>query len=91
MKKIAIVAITAVAIAILTPVVSNADVTRDKVKSELLKIEKTGYYPGSNDENYPIEMLNAQAAMSDTTSIMVDAYGADVAGKTQAGAPAKSK
>lgn len=91
MKKITIVAIAAVAAAILTPVVSNADVTRDKVKAELVKMEKAGYYPGSNDENYPTEIQNAEAAMSDTTSIMVDAYGGDVAEKTQSGAPAKSK
>jgi len=91
MKKFTIVAIAAVAAAILTPVVSNADMTRDKVKTELLKMETAGYYPGSNDESYPIEMQNAEAAMADTNSIMVDAYGGDAAGKTQAGAPEKSK
>ena len=83
-----------VAAALAAPVVvfaqSNAPVTREQVRAELVQLEKAGYHPGDGDNTtYPAQIQAAEAkvaAQNDATGVGVVANGSSDTGR-----PAVSK
>lgn len=64
MKKLliaaAIVAAPAMSFAQSVPA-AQAPVTRASVLADLIAVEKAGYHPGRNDDNYPVDIQAAEA------------------------------
>ena len=43
---------------------SNAPVTRAEVRADLARVEKAGYVPSANDNNYPSDIQAAEAKVA---------------------------
>ncbi len=76
---------------------SNAPVTREQVKAELVQLQKAGYNAGDTDAHYPDALLSAEArvaamneqtAANDAHPVAVSSYGTSVSGTSQSGGPA---
>ncbi|WP_153949540.1 DUF4148 domain-containing protein [Cupriavidus sp. U2] len=67
MKKLliaaAIVAAPAMSFAQSVPA-AQAPVTRASVLADLIAVEKAGYHPGRNDDNYPVDIQAAEAKVA---------------------------
>jgi hypothetical protein len=43
---------------------SNAPLTRAEVRADLARVEQAGYAPGTNDNNYPVDIQAAEAKIA---------------------------
>lgn len=94
MKKSLIQGIVVAAV-VMAPIVSfaqeNAPVTRAQLKSEIVRLEKSGYSPAGSDIDYPANLQAAQARTGDEERAAVaTTYGGKVAGATEAGSRASA-
>ncbi|CAB3647281.1 DUF4148 domain-containing protein [Trinickia soli] len=92
MKKSLIQGIVVAAV-VMAPVVSfaqkNAPVTRAQLKSEIVRLEKSGYSPAGSDIDYPANLQAAEARTDDDERTAVKTtYGGEVVGATEAGSRA---
>ncbi|WP_213308986.1 DUF4148 domain-containing protein [Paraburkholderia sacchari] len=78
----------AVAVAIVVPAASfaqsNAPITREQVRAELVQLEKVGYYPArGEDPHYPDDVQEAEAKIAAQTN----AVGGVANGTADSGTP----
>ena len=70
---------------------SNAPLTREQVRAELIQLEKAGYHPGDGDNTtYPADIQAAEAKVA-AQNAAASGYGGVVSGSSEAGRPAVSK
>jgi hypothetical protein len=43
---------------------AQAPVTRAEVRADLIAVEKAGYHPGRNDDDYPVDIQTAEAKVA---------------------------
>ncbi|WP_321939292.1 DUF4148 domain-containing protein [Paraburkholderia sp. J8-2] len=66
---------------------SNAAVTPEQVRAELVQLEQAGYHPGDGDNtNYPADIQAAEARVAAQNG--GNSYGGMVGGTSASGAPA---
>ncbi len=89
MKTLAtlILAISALSASAMASAQSTAPVTRAEVRAELVQLEKAGYNPNSDGDNYPedIQAAEAKIAAEQANSAV---GGSAMSGTSEAGAPA---
>jgi hypothetical protein len=82
--------ILAVAAVLATPFASfaqsNAPVTRESVRAELIQLQKAGYNPASDQTQYPSNIQAASARLYATDRAATGSYGPSTAGTSVAGA-----
>ncbi|MEM5313560.1 DUF4148 domain-containing protein [Paraburkholderia sp. JHI869] len=83
-----------VAAVVAVPVVSFAQsaepVTRAQVRAELAQLEKAGYNPAADDNNYPQDIQAAEAKVSAQNGAAASAFGGVVSGSSAAGSGSAS-
>ncbi|HEY4804432.1 MAG TPA: DUF4148 domain-containing protein [Paraburkholderia sp.] len=79
-----------VAAAVVVPVVSfaqsNEPLTRAQVRAELVQLEKAGYNPAADYNDYPQHIQAAQARVDARNGTVASAYGGVANGSSAAGA-----
>ncbi|RQH06489.1 DUF4148 domain-containing protein [Paraburkholderia dinghuensis] len=87
----------ALAVVLVAPAVSfaqaqpgNGPVTRAQVREELVQLEKAGYRPNVNEQNYPDNIQAAEARVHAQDGGQASGYGPATSGTTQAGGPVTS-
>ncbi|WP_043204155.1 DUF4148 domain-containing protein [Paraburkholderia acidipaludis] len=81
------IALCALSTPLLTFAQSTQPVTRAEVRAELVRMEKAGYNPNTNGDNYPqdVQAVEAKIAAQDAQSAV---GGVTMSGTSAAGAPA---
>lgn len=64
---------------------SNAPVTRAQVKAELVQLEKAGYNPGGDDNNYPQDVQAAEQRVWEQQGNITTSYGPSTSGMSASG------
>lgn len=76
---------------------SNAPVTREQVKAEIVQLQKVGYNNGDTDAHYPdailaaearVAQMNASTVANQAHPVAVSSYGPSANGSSQSGGPA---
>jgi hypothetical protein len=69
---------------------SNEPLTRAQVRAELVQLEKAGYNPAADYNDYPQNIQAAEARVSGESGVAASSYGGSVNGSSAAGAPVAS-
>ena len=69
---------------------SNGTVTRAQVRAELVELEKAGYNPSGDANNYPQDIQEAEQKVWEQQGVAMSSYGSSTAGTSATGGPAHS-
>jgi hypothetical protein len=64
---------------------NNAPITRAQVKAELVQLEKAGYNPGGDENNYPQELQAAEQRVWEQQGTAATSYGSSSSGMSASG------